>query len=193
MRVVRRSGMVAVAVGVALAALPAGGVASLPHSSVDGSAQTPGCVPVPAAECGSVRVPLFRSKPRGPMIDIGYALIRHRDPALPAARGTVVINPGGPGAEVISGAAQWVEQLAGLLSDHDLLLIDPRGIGRSHAISCGLTELPATRDGLVRAFGHCGRTLGREARAYTSAATADDVEAVRAQLGIPRLDLWGMS
>ena len=127
------------------------------------------------------------------MIDIGYALIRHRDPGLPAARGTVAINPGGPGGDVISGAARWVEQLAGLVADHDLLLIDPRGTGRSHAISCGVTGLPATRDGLVRAFGGCGRALGREARAYTSAATADDFEAVRAQLGIPRLDLWGMS
>ena len=117
MRVVRRSGMVGVApaVTVAVAAPPAGGAPSLPRSTVGGTAQTPGCVPVVAAECGSVRVPLFRSRPSGPMIDIGYALIRHRDPALPAARGTVVINPGGPGGDVISGAAQSVEQLAGLL------------------------------------------------------------------------------
>jgi pimeloyl-ACP methyl ester carboxylesterase len=195
MRVVRRSGIVGVALAaaVAVAALPAGGAPSLSRSSVGGAVQTPGCVPVAAAECGSVRVPLFRSRPSGPMIDIGYALIRHRDPALPAARGTVAINPGGPGGDVISGAAQWVEQLAGLLADHDLLLIDPRGTGRSHPISCGVTGLPATRDGLVRALGRCRRTLGRAARAYTSAATADDFEAVRAQLGIPRLDLWGMS
>ena len=74
------------------------------------------------------------------MIDIGYALIRHRDPALPAARGTVVFNPGGPAGDVISGAAQWAELLAGLLADHDLLLIDPRGTGRSHALSCGFTR-----------------------------------------------------
>jgi hypothetical protein len=43
----------------------------------------PGCVPVPGAECGSVRVPLFWTKRSGPKIDVGYALIRHRDPALP--------------------------------------------------------------------------------------------------------------
>ena len=143
--------VVAALAAVAVAALPAGGAPSLSRSSVGGATQ--GCVPVAAAECGSVRVPLFRSRPGGPMIDIGYALIRHRDPGLPAARGTVVINPGGPGGDVISGAAQWVEQLAGLLADHDLLLIDPRGTGRSHAISCGVTGLPATRDGLVRALG----------------------------------------
>jgi pimeloyl-ACP methyl ester carboxylesterase len=156
-------------------------------------AQAPECVPVPGAECGSVRVPLFRSRPAGPTIDIAYALIRHRDPALPVARGTVVFNPGGPGLDVIAGAAGWTELLAGLLSDHDLLLIDPRGAGRSHALDCGLTEVPATRQGFVRAIGRCGKRLGRQARAYTSAATADDFEAVRAHLGIPKLDLYGVS
>src|SRR3954463_4960866 len=156
MRCPRLSGMFGTALTaiVALGALPAGAGTSSFGSVV--AAQAPGCVPVPAAECGSVRVPLFRSQLGGPMIDIGYALIRHRDPALPAARGTVVINPGGPGGDVISGAAQWVEQLAGLLADHDLLLIDPRGTGRSHAISCGVSGLPATREGLVRAIGRCG-------------------------------------
>jgi pimeloyl-ACP methyl ester carboxylesterase len=94
---------------------------------------------------------------------------------------------------VIAGAAGWTELLAGLLSDHDLLLIDPRGAGRSHRLSCGLTELPATRQGFVRAIGRCGKRLGRQARAYTSAATADDLEAVRAHLGIPKLDLYGVS
>ena len=172
---------------------PRPGRRRLAGSAGGGAAQAPGCVPVPAAECGSVRVPLFRSRPAGPMIDIGYALIRHRDPALPAARGTVVLNPGGPGGDVISGAAEWTEQLAGLLGDHDLLLIDPRGTGRSHPISCGVTGLPATRQRYVRAIGRCGRRLGRQARAYTSAATADDFEAVRAHLGIPKLDLCGVS
>jgi pimeloyl-ACP methyl ester carboxylesterase len=138
-------------------------------------------------------VRLFRSRPAGPTIEIAYALIRHRDPAVPVARGTVVFNPGGPGLDVIAGAAGWTELLADLLSDHDLLLIDPRGTGRSHPLDCGLTELPATRQGFVRAIGRCRERLGRQARAYTSAATADDFEAVRAHLGIPKLDLYGVS
>jgi pimeloyl-ACP methyl ester carboxylesterase len=150
-------------------------------------------VPVPEAECGSVRVPLLRSNPAGETIDVAYALIRHRDASLQAARGTVVINPGGPGADVISRASMYDEDLAGLLSDHDLLLIDPRGTGRSGPIRCGLSELPATREGFVRALAACRRTLGVRARAYTSAETADDIEAVRLHLGIPKLDLLGQS
>jgi hypothetical protein len=36
--------------------------------------------------------------------------------------------------------------------------------------------------------------LGRQARAYTSAAaTGDDLEAVRAHLDIPKLDLYGVT
>jgi pimeloyl-ACP methyl ester carboxylesterase len=185
----------ALAAIVALAALPAaaGAPSSAFGSRSGGPAQAPGCVPVPDAVCGSVRVPLFRSKPAGTKIDIAYALIRHRDPAVPAARGTVVINPGGPGNDVIGAAADWTERLAGLVTDHDLLLIDPRGTGQSHPLRCGVTGLPATRRGLVRAIARCRRALGRQARAYTSAATADDFEAVRAHLGIPKLDLFGMS
>ena len=89
-----------------------------------------------------------------------------------------------PAKNVIDGAAGWTELLAGLLSDHDLLLIDPRGTGRSHPLNCGL-GLPATRQRYVRAIGRCGKRLGRPARAYTSAATADDFEAVRALPGHP--------
>jgi pimeloyl-ACP methyl ester carboxylesterase len=193
-----RVALITVAVAFGYAAATAPPAASAEPSAGLGSpvgvaAQQPGCVPVPGAECGSVRVPLFRSRPQGPTIDIAYALIRHRDPALPVARGTVAFNPGGPGTDVIAGAAGWTELLAGLLSDHDLLLIDPRGTGRSQPLDCGFTDVPATRQGYVRAIGRCGKRLGRQARAYTSAATADDFEAVRAHLGIPKLDLYGVS
>lgn len=190
--------LVRLVVGVALAAIvalavAAGGPSSGLGSRIGRAAQAPECVPVAQAECGSVRVPLSRSDPDGPTIDIAYVLIRHRDPAVPAARGTVVINPGGPGGDVVGNAASWTERLAGLVADHDLLLIDPRGTGRSHPLRCGVTQLPATRRGLVRAIARCRSVLGVQARAYTSAATADDFEAVRARLGIPKLDLFGMS
>jgi pimeloyl-ACP methyl ester carboxylesterase len=157
------------------------------------AAQAPGCVPVPAAECGSVRVPLFWSRPAGPKIDVAYALIHHRDQTLPSARGTVVLNVGDSNAPIIDSAPMWTTVFADLLRDHDLLLIDSRGGGRSHPIHCGITSLPATRQGLVRAIEACGKRLGRQARAYTYAATADDMNAVRKHLGIGKLELYGVS
>src|SRR4051794_11701045 len=193
MRYARLSGMVGTALTalVALAALPAGAETRSFGSVV--AARAPACVLVPAAECGSVRVPLFRSKPAGPRIDVAYVLVHHRDSALRTARGTVAFNPGGPGSAVVGDAVMWSEAFADLLDDHDLLLIDPRGTGGSHPVRCGLTSLPATRTAFVRAIGICGKRLGRQARAYTSAATADDFEAVRAHLGIAKLDLYGVS
>src|SRR3954463_4742929 len=112
MRCPRLSGMFGTALTaiVALGALPAGAGTSSFGSVV--SAQSPGCVPVPAAECGSVRVPLFRSEPAGPKIGVAYVLVRHRDPALATARGTVAFNPGGPGEAVVNDAAKWSETFA---------------------------------------------------------------------------------
>ena len=46
---------------------------------------------------------------------------------------------------------------------------------------------------MTAAIGACGRELGPRAGAYGNAALADDLEAVRAALGIERLDLWGSS
>jgi pimeloyl-ACP methyl ester carboxylesterase len=149
------------------------------------------CTPVPA-ECGTVRVPLDWSRPDRGSIDVAYALLRHRDQSSPAA-GTVVPNPGGPGDSAIEFAPLYAEAFGELLVDHDLLLIDPRGTGQSGPIQCGVPSLPATRDGLTRAIAECGSSLGVRARYYTSAATADDIDAVRAHLRIPRLDLLGES
>jgi pimeloyl-ACP methyl ester carboxylesterase len=111
---------------------------------------------------------------------------------LPAA-GTVVPNPGGPGVSPIDFAPIYTAAFSDLLVDHDLLLIDPRGTARSGPLQCGMASFPATPDGLTRAVESCGRSLGVRARFYTSAATADDIDAVRAHLHIPRLDLLGES
>jgi hypothetical protein len=144
---------------------PAAGIGSLGAATGLRFAQAPACPPVARIECGSLRVPLFHAKPAGRAIDVGYALMRHRDTALPAARGTVVLNPGGPGADPIAHASEYDTDLADLLRDHDVLLIDPRGRGRSSPIRCGLSTLPATRKRFTRALAACRRTLGRRARA----------------------------
>jgi len=52
------------------------------------------------------------------------------------ALGTIVPNPGGPGSGAIDEAADWRELLAPLRRRRDILLIDPRGTGRSGALSC---------------------------------------------------------
>ncbi len=46
---------------------------------------------------------------------------------------------------------------------------------------------------MLARIGACGRQLGPKAGLYGTAAAADDIEAVRAALGLERLDLWGSS
>ncbi|MFA1548621.1 alpha/beta fold hydrolase [Actinomadura chokoriensis] len=178
-----------------LAAVAAGGVVAVPAGRAgtpQGAAST-GCVPVSDAVCGTVRVPLVRARPELGETTVAYALIKHRDTSRPA-ESVVTMNPGGPGDSAIASAATYERMFAGLLKDHDLLLVDPRGVNRSDPVSCGtLTSLPSTREGFVQAVGECGQRLGIRARGYTSAEIADDIDAVRAKLGIGRLDLFGES
>ncbi|TDD73451.1 alpha/beta fold hydrolase [Actinomadura darangshiensis] len=194
MRISKRAGSLAaafavVAGGVAVTA-PAGHAEKALQAPQEGAAD---CAPVSGAVCGTVRVPLVRERPGMGSTSVAYALIRHRDASGPA-KGTVAINPGGPGDSAIAAAPQYVQMFGGLLRDHDVLLVDPRGVNRSDPVQCGaLGALPATRDGFVRAVGECGRTLGTRARGYTSAEIADDIDAVRDRLGIERLDLLGES
>ena len=54
----------------------------------------------------------------------------------------------------------------------------------------GLVTPPAR---MTSAIGACGRELGPRVGAYGVAAIADDIDAVRAALGVERLDLWGNS
>ncbi len=175
----------------AFAVAATGGTAA---ASAQRAGREPGdCVAVPGADCGTVRVPLVRSRPELGTTTVAYAVIRHRDASRPA-KGTFTVNPGGPGDSALVYAPGYAATFAGLLKDHDLLIVEPRGVNRSDPANCGAgLPLPATRDGFVRMIGACGTALGERRRAYTSAEIADDIDAVRARLGIPRLDLLGES
>jgi pimeloyl-ACP methyl ester carboxylesterase len=150
---------------------------------------------VPSARCGSVEVPLDRGNPGAGTTRVSFALLPRRDRTAPPA-GTLLFNPGGPGISAIAQVAKTARQFAPLLDRRDLLVVDPRGTGRSGALRCRALDAGvafAPRAAFVAAIGACGRELGSHASYYGSAAVADDLEAVRAALGLDRLDLWGAS
>jgi pimeloyl-ACP methyl ester carboxylesterase len=169
-------------------------VCALVVGSLALSASAQAQAPCPGGmRCGSVTVPLDRQNPSAGTIDIHYALVPHTDSARPAA-GTIVPNPGGPGQATIASAGYYLQPMAPLRRDRDLLLIDPRGTGQSGALVCqGLSgQNPLSLD-LERIGAICGPELGARAGLYGSAAVADDIDAVRASLGLDKLDLWGDS
>jgi pimeloyl-ACP methyl ester carboxylesterase len=147
------------------------------------------------ARCGSVSVPLDRANPALGSTSVAFAVVPRRDVARPSL-GTIV-GPGGAGTSLIDKATQVVDTFAPLMDRRDLVLVDPRGTGRSDPIACrsladvALGFTPPAQ--MSAAIGACGRELGLRAGAYGNAAVADDLDAVRAALGIERLDLFGAS
>jgi pimeloyl-ACP methyl ester carboxylesterase len=138
------------------------------------------CTGVPdlaRARCGTIRVPLDRANPSVGTTQVAFALLPRRDASRPSL-GTLVPNPGGPGVSVIgSSEAQYARSLAPLLDRRDLLLVDPRGTGRSDAIACktlgGSALAFSTGEQAVARIGACGRELGARVGSYGSAAVAD--------------------
>jgi pimeloyl-ACP methyl ester carboxylesterase len=199
-RLGRTGGLAAALAAVVLVASPA--PARAPGSVRDAGSQAvlaacAGLPELPRARCGTVAVPLDRTDPALGTVEVAFALVPRRDEARPSL-GTIVPNPGGPGVAAIgSPEAPYAELFAPLLDRRDLVLIDPRGTGRSGALACRSIADPGLVFGaperFAAAIGACGRELGRAAHLYDTAAVADDIDAVRAALGVERLDLWGDS
>jgi pimeloyl-ACP methyl ester carboxylesterase len=86
-------------------------------------------------QCATLRVPLDYGHPSGQTI--GIAVIR-RPAGDPGHRlGSLLINPGGPGASGLDFARSASEVLdPSLLAQYDVVGFDPRGVGQSAPITC---------------------------------------------------------
>lgn len=160
------------------------------------SCRLPG-IPQPS-RCGVLEVLENPNRPAGRRLRIGVAVIPatggqpHSDP--------IAVLMGGPGENAIGAAEIYARQFAALRQDHDILLVDQRGTGRSSALNCDLfsTERPAAslRDLFpLRAVERCERRLRAQAdlTQYTYDRFADDLEQVRRALGYGPLNLFAGS
>ncbi|MDT0158480.1 alpha/beta hydrolase [Microbacterium sp. ARD32] len=68
--------------------------------------------------------------------DLSLAVVRHR--ATGESQGSLLVNPGGPGASGYDFVADSLAYAVGddLIKDFDVIGFDPRGVGRSSAVSC---------------------------------------------------------
>ena len=91
------------------------------------------------AECATVIAPLDWDNIEQ-LSDIELALVRHR--ASGTAQGSLFVNPGGPGASGFDFVAESVDFAVGasLRESFDIVGWDPRGVGRSSAVSCAQTD-----------------------------------------------------
>lgn len=159
-------------------------------------------------ECAWLTVPLDYDAPAAGTLRIRVS----RVPARGGQRlGSLVINPGGPGAGALDYPAYLAESsLSRLPQYYDLVAFDPRGVGRSAPITC-LTGAQTTRwlnvDGtpntpaeerllMSRAAGIGQGCLERSpglARHVGTEQTVQDMDILRQALGDPVLNWLGYS
>ena len=153
-------------------------------------------------ECREIEVPLDHGDPGGRTITIALS----RAPSWPghAFQGSILVNPGGPGAE----GRPFVEALdakraLGVLQGFDLVGFDPRGLGESALISCGSGRFPSTAfalggtEGLIAQFAadgeDCAARLGPLFEHLGSHDVVRDMELIRQVLGPGQLNFLGAS
>ncbi len=139
--------------------------------------------------CSNVKVPLIRRDPSLGRKRIAFAV-------RPAPNGGLHRTPifaveGGPGYASSRTEPAYTGLFRGLLRTHPLVLVDMRGTGRSHGLSC-----PGVQEGQGPEFitvAQCARNLGPKFEAYTTAMAADDINDVRRALGYGKIALYGDS
>jgi pimeloyl-ACP methyl ester carboxylesterase len=183
--VIRRPAFLLVAAAAIAAAAPGGATAALRFQP---------CPDADGVDCATLQVPLDRSG----RVPGTVSLFIRRVEARPS-RGTVILLAGGPGqpsAGVFLEADADDVGLDTLFPGYTLVAFDMRGTGRSGVLICPRLQAAALQLELARAAGAagvCAERLGPARAHYTTRAAADDIDAVRAELGVQRVALYGTS
>lgn len=162
-------------------------------------------------ECTTVKAPLDYSDPSAG--DVELSVIRHRATSGTAI-GSLLTNPGGPGASGVSFLRDSLSSAVGpaLESSYDVIGFDPRGVGESTAVVCYdaaqmdsyLFDIAKDRRGTAgwtqeieqasKAFGQaCEKNSDGILPYITTENAARDMDVMRAVLGDQKLNYLGYS
>ena len=200
---------------IALSLLVPGGV---PAAAEGGLPREPGGVPLTLspytfetrdgrtveAQRGAFRVPENRRSARGREIELVFVRFPTTSPTPTAP---IVYLAGGPGGSGITTArGTRFDLFQSLRSVADVIAFDQRGTGDSHTLPpCSRSsevplEVAATRAVVEAAAEEAARFCAAEWRrrgvdldAYNTEESADDLEALRRALGVPKISLWSIS
>ncbi len=109
-----------------------------------------------------------------------------------SSRPTLMYLSGGPGGAGLSEMLSVISGLPQLEDRFQLIGYDQRGTGRSGLLRCPRLE----RDPHLRstaAAEDCANRLGVARHHYTTADSVQDMEAIRTELGVEKLTLFGIS
>jgi pimeloyl-ACP methyl ester carboxylesterase len=161
-------------------------------------------------DCGSIKVPQDWQHPNdGKTFDL--ALIRVRNDSQSNRIGSLLVNPGGPGASGVELAVELTQELPNAITHRfDLIGFDPRGVGHSTEVQCIsaknqdklYAETPdpvsaAQFNSIVtdtkQAETACGTKYGAKLSLFSTEQAARDMEAIRGAVGDPKLTYLGYS
>src|SRR6187549_3839868 len=146
------------------------------------------------AYCGSLTVFENRQARTGRRLSLAIVVL----PALSDdyRPDPLVFLAGGPG----QGAAKMAPLVHSAFSraqrNRDIVLVDQRGTGHSNPLNCrededSLQTAFADDEAVLARLRDCLRGYDADVRLYTTPIAMDDLDAVRAYLGYPRVNLYG--
>lgn len=150
------------------------------------------------AFCAPFSVAENPDDPGGRKLALRLALIKSE--AVAADSDIVVYLAGGPGQSAVDTYPQMAGALSPLRKHHHILLLDQRGTGKSHSLTCKSDDDDSSADrvDLDKLRAHVSACLTQvqksaDPRFYTTTNATHDLEAVRLALGAPQFDLVGVS
>lgn len=160
-------------------------------------------------QCATLHVPLSYAHPGGAAIQLAVIRLPASDPK--ARVGSLVLNPGGPGASGVQFLEEAASSFPAVIRQHfDLVSFDPRGVGASTAIRClssqqldeyiGANPDPTTPAQIASVVAvnkmfatGCERESGRLLAHVSTLDEARDMDVLRSALKDPKLTYLGFS
>jgi len=160
-------------------------------------------------QCTTIIVPVNWAAPDGPTLKLAVS----RKRAAGAKIGSLLYNPGGPGASGLEYAPAVIDQLGrGVRRAYDFVSWDPRGVGESEpAVTClpdaqldafyaadATPDTPQEQGSLIsdveRYAKACAQNTGGQVLAHLDTpSTVRDMDVIRGVLGEPTLSFLGAS
>ena len=159
-------------------------------------------------QCGTIQVP---RNPKDPAVGGTISMYLDRRPASGQKIGSLLVNPGGPGASGVDFLPEVVQFLPKTVLDRfDVVGFDPPGVGRTAPIVClsgaGLDQYfhadpdPPTAAGLGTVIGEdrafaqgCEKSSGAELPYVSTVDAAMDMDVIRQDVGDAKLTYLGFS
>jgi len=146
-------------------------------------------------QCGTVDVPLDRSGRVPGTLSLNVEML----PATGQPRGIMFLVAGGPGQGSAGaydlGNADSAAFMRAMIPGYTFVAFDNRGTGKSGLIRCpGLQEAEApTAEETAALAAACAAIIGTQREFYATRDHAEDIDAVRAALGVSKIALYGVS